>query len=210
MQRSLLIFQNSVKSEETARGYTWYLGKFKEFYKLKDYDSMVTIPQGKLQIMIEDYIMDLKGRINPNSIPTHFYPLQSFFEANDVELRWRKIKKLFPAQIKASGRSAYTNSDIQLLLSHTTNLRNKALIHFLASTGCRIGALPDLKIKNIIDMPNDCKAVLIYEDSTDEYFTFLTSEAWNVLDRYLKIRKDDKNFSEHSLSPTGYELHDKR
>ena len=47
MQRSLLIFQNSVKSQETARGYTWYLDKFKEFYKLKDYDSMVTIPQGK-------------------------------------------------------------------------------------------------------------------------------------------------------------------
>ncbi len=91
MQRSLLLFQNTLKSKVTVDQYTWYLQKFIEFYKLRDHDSITTIDPQKLQIMIEDYIMDLKKRYSPNSIPMFFYPLQSFFEANDVDLKWRKM-----------------------------------------------------------------------------------------------------------------------
>ncbi len=93
IQRSLLVFQNTLNSEVTIKQYTWYLNKFIDFYKLKDFDSIIKIEPRKLQEMIEDYIMDLKKKYSPNSIPMFFYPLQSFFEANDVELKWRKIKK---------------------------------------------------------------------------------------------------------------------
>ena len=63
-----------------------------------DYDSLVSVEFGKLQIMLEDYIMMIKKSKSPNSIGAYFYPVQSFCEANDIDLRWRKIKKLFSCQ----------------------------------------------------------------------------------------------------------------
>jgi len=194
MQRSLLVFQNTLKSEVTIKQYTWYLNKFIDFYKLRDFDSIVKIEPRKLQEMIEDYIMDLKKRYSPNSIPMFFYPLQSFFEANDVDLKWKKIKKLFPQKVKLSGDEAYSDEDVKKMLGYAITIRNKALIHFLASSGVRIGAIPDLKLKHLGDMPLGCKSVLVYEDSIEEHITFLTSEASKVLDEYLQVRKNDGEY----------------
>jgi len=152
---------------------------------------LVAISTEKLQRMVEDYIMVLKKKINPNSVPNHYYPLQSFFEANNIELRWKKIKKLFPAKIKTSGGQAYTTEDIQKMLEVTTNKRSRAIILFLSSTACRIGAITELKLKNLIDMPMGCKAVLIYEDTPVEYYSFLTPESSRAIDEYFDQRTAD-------------------
>jgi len=191
MQRSLKLFQNSIGSEETAKQYKWYLDKFIQFYKLRDYNSMLTIDQKQLQIMVEDYVMDLKNKVNPNSVPSYTYPILTFFESNDVELKSKKIKRLFPTEIKKLGNKAYTTSDIKKMLEHTPDLRNKCIVFFLASTGCRIGSLAELKLRNLTSMPNNCKAVKIYEDSIDEYTTFLTPEVSEILQRYFAKRKSD-------------------
>jgi len=178
-----------------VESYTLYLDYFKEFVSKEmrvelDYDSLSGVSLDKMQIMIEDYIMNLKNRVSPNSIPTFYYPIQSFCEANEIDLRWKKIRKLFPAKIKTSGELPYTTDDIQKMLSVTPQLRNKAIIHFLASTGCRVGALPDLKIKNLADIQN-CKSVVIYEDSIEEYLVFLTPEASKALEEYFEKRRQD-------------------
>jgi hypothetical protein len=101
MQRSLLLFENVIKSKETLKRYKYYLDMFLKFYHLKDYDSLVSMNTDKLQIMIEDYIMDLKKRVNPNSVPTYVTPIQTFMEVNDSNLNWRKINRLYPAKIKS-------------------------------------------------------------------------------------------------------------
>jgi len=64
------------------------------------------------------------------------------------------------------------------------------LIHVLASSGVRIGALPELRIRHLTKIKN-CYAVLIYEDSLEEYHTFLTPETTEILDRYLAKRQSD-------------------
>ena len=46
-----------MSSEATKVGYLNELKRFKEFYKIRDYDSLTTIEPKKLNIMIEDYIM---------------------------------------------------------------------------------------------------------------------------------------------------------
>jgi len=194
MQRSLRLFQNSVGSEETAKQYKWYLDRFIQFYKLRDYDSMITMEQKQIQVMVEDYVMDLKNRVNPNSVPSYTYPILTFFEANDIELKSKKIKRLFPTEIKKAGNKAYTTNDIKKMLEHTPDLRNKCIILFFSSTPCRIGALADLKIRNLTSMPNNCKAVKIYEDSIEEHPVFLTPEASEILGRYFAKRKSDGEY----------------
>ena len=208
MQRSLLIFQNSLKSKESVRAYTYSIKKFLTFYKLKDFDLLLSITTEKLQIMIEDYVMELKRKLNPNTIPSYVNPVKLFIESNDIDLNWRKIRRLFPAPVKATGDSAYSTEDVRKMLDCTPNLRNKTLIHFLASTGCRIGAIPALKLKHLTEMPLGCKAVQVYEDSMEEHYTFLTPEASKILDDYLGHRKKDKEYltPESPLFRTTYSL----
>jgi len=198
MQRSLRLFQNYVGSQETVKQYKWYLDRFVKFYKLRDYNSMLTMETKQIQIMVEDYVMDLKNKVNPNSVPSYTYPILTFFEANDVELKSKKIKKLFPTEIKKSGSDSYTTNDIKKMLEYTPDLRNKCILLFFASTGCRIGALPDLKIRNLSSMPNNCKAVKIYEDSIDEYTVFLTPEVSEILERYFEKRKSDGEYIDNN------------
>ena len=75
--------------------------------------------------MIEDYVMELKRKLNPNSIPSYVNPLKLFLESNDIDLNWRKIKRLFPAPVKHPGDAAYSTEDIKKMLDCTPNLRNK-------------------------------------------------------------------------------------
>jgi len=192
MQRSLLLFQNSIHSEETYRVYKYYLDKFIEHFKLRDYNALVSMDSKMRQEMVEDYVMFRKsnGR-SRTTINSSICSLQLFCETNDIELRWRKIRRLLPPQKKRSGSKAYTTEQVRKVLDFTPNIRNKAIIHFIAASGVRIGALPDLKIKHTREMPLGCKSVIIYSDEKEEYTAFLTSEASKALDAYLEKRSRD-------------------
>jgi len=191
MQRSFLLFENAIKSPETLSRYKYYVDIFMKFYHLKDYDSLSTMDSKQLQVMVEDYVMDLKKRVNPNSVPTYVNPLQTFLDVNENEIKWKKIRRLFPAKIKATGRKAYTRDDIARMLSLEPKQRNRVIIHILASTGMRKGALPKLRIKHLKKMEHDCYSFLVYEGSTEEHWSFLTPEASKELDLYFEKRKTD-------------------
>ncbi len=62
MQRSLLLFKNSIHSKETLRVYQYSLDKFLQYFKLRDYESLVTMDFNMLQRMIEDYVMEKKSQ----------------------------------------------------------------------------------------------------------------------------------------------------
>jgi len=83
------------------------------------------------------------------------------------------------------------SEQVRKVLDFTPDIRNKAIIHFIAASGVRIGALPDLKIKHTREMPLGCKSVIIYSDEKEEYTAFLTSEASKALDAYLEKRSRD-------------------
>ena len=191
MERSLLLFENSVKSKITFREYLKRLEKFRIFCNAGSFDALSRIEPRNLQERLEDYIMLRKRQINPNSIPVEFFAVKSFLEINEVDLKWRKITKLFPAKIKKTGRRAYTTEEVQRILSTATELRTRAIIHFLASSGVRIGALSSLRMRHLLEMPLGCKAVCVYEDAIEEYWTFISHEAVKALDEYLNKRKSD-------------------
>ncbi len=190
-QRSFQIFLSSLKSEETKKRFIFYLDKFRLHFKIKDYDSIIKLDRKKLTRMIEDYVLHLRDKVGPNTVPTPMVAIKSFLEINDIMINWRRIRRLYPARVKLTGRNAWSTDDIQKILQYSTNTRSNALIHFLASTGVRIGALNNLKLKHILDMPMNCKSVLIYADELEEYYTFLTPEATKALEQYLTKRKAD-------------------
>ena len=57
------------------------------------------------------------------------------------------------------------------------------MIHFLASTGARIGVFDHLLlIKHMRKMPAGCTALLLYAGHVEEYWAFLTPQATQTLD----------------------------
>ena len=190
--RAILLFENSIKEESTKKTYNYCLKKFVEYYKLKGIDSLVTIESKVLQTMFEDYLFYQKKNVRLGSIRTHFAALELFCIVNEMEsINFRKIKKMFPASERKQGRNAWSTQSIQKMLEATKELRTKTLIHFLASSGCRIGAVPDLKIGNLTEMPEGCLAVVFYEGTNDEYVGFLTPEAAKFMRKYLEKRTKD-------------------
>jgi len=191
-QRSMLLFEQTIKSKYTLRNYREHLKRFLEFTKLKDYDSLLKLSKDDIQILIEDYVMYLKKTVNPNSVDTMMRGVKHFFVINKVGLYWELVHKLYPEKIKASGFMPFTTKDVQSMLTATTSKRNKAIIHFLASTGSRIGVFDyGLSMKHLKNMGNSCMAVLIYADEKDEYWSFLTPEATDSLNDYFQQRQDD-------------------
>ena len=185
------LFEESIKSKATLQHFTYYLGRYVSFHNLKDKETILEYSPDKIEDMIKTYIIHLKKRVKANSVPSYIKPIKFFLEVNGMEnkIRWKQITKLYPEKTKLSGNSAWQTEDILRMINSTNNLKNKAIIHFLASTGVRVGALTDLRLSHITDMPDKCKMVLVYEDSKEEYQTFLTPEATKSLDDYLDERK---------------------
>ena len=185
----MMLFEATIKSKATLRTYQIHLRKLLEYSKIKDYDSLITLKPKEIQILLEDYLLFLRKKLSPNSIPTIFSCYQSFFSYHVDGVNFKRIKRMFPAKEIQSGREAYTTEQVRSLIDNTVSRKIKAIIHFMACSGVRVGALHELRLKHIDDMPNECKSVLVYADTISEYTTFITSECFEVIEDYLTYRK---------------------
>jgi len=188
--RSILIFEQAIKSDATKKAYKYQLNKFKKWAKIKSFDGLLQAPQKNIQILLEDYVMYLKKTISPNSIPIYFAPIELFYVMNDLNLNFKKIRKLFPEKVKKGNERGYTHEEVRIILNAAKTKRNKALVLLYASSGCRLGAIPDIKLKHLTKI-EESYAVKIYEGDKEEDYVFTTPEATKVIDSYLNERKKD-------------------
>jgi len=190
-QRALQRFESTIKSEYTRKNYKRDLNYFLKFYH-KDYESVLSIPNDKLQEMIEDYVIHLKKTKHSSTAISLFWGVKHFFVINRKKIDWDIIYKMLPQRQIKSGTKPWITKQIQTLLSFAKTKRNRAFIHFLASTGCRIGVFDhELKMKHLVDVGHGCKAVYFYVGYSEEYFSFLTPEAVSFLEDYHQERKND-------------------
>ena len=120
--------------------------------------------------------------------------LSSFFE-------WCALEGLIPANpvrriasIKAekSPRKAMKRIELEYLRNACGNIRDKALVDFLYSTGVRVSELCNARIENI---DWEKKAVLIEHGKGDvTRWTYLNPESEVSLRAYLESRHDDSPF----------------
>jgi integrase len=86
---------------------------------------------------------------------------------------------------------AYTHQEIKKILD-VADLRMKSIVLLMASTGMRIGAIPDLKLKQLQEI-NDKQIykITVYEKSKEEYYTFCSHECYSIIRSYLDYRKNN-------------------
>jgi len=208
MQRSLIIFEESIKTEATRKAYLYQLEQFRKWTKIKDFDSLLQAPQKQIQELLEDYVMHLKRKISPNSVPIYYAPIELFFVMNDITINYKKLRKLFPKKIKKGNERGYTIEEIRKIIKNAKSKRNRSIVLLFASSGIRLGAIPDILLKHLSKIGKNSYAIKIYEDETDEDFVFTTPEATKAIDEYLDEREKDGEYidQESPLIRTSYKL----
>jgi len=184
-------FVQSIKTTSTLKSYNYALDKFMILSKLKSYDKAIKLKTDEVQDLLENYVISLKNS-SYQTVNIYTSGIELFFEMNKVLFHKRILRKLFPSNDKEQGgKLPYTTEEIERMLSVTTKLRTKAIIHYFASTGSRPAGIEDpvLRLKHIEDMPYGCKSVYIYDGSKQGYWAFLTPEASKSLDSYFRKRK---------------------
>ncbi|MBT5200313.1 MAG: hypothetical protein HOM02_00435, partial [Thaumarchaeota archaeon] len=177
-QRSIVMFHSGIKSEMTKKHYSYFINEFREHYLIKNHDKLLEIDLKKLQEMLEDFVIYERSRdMSAQYIAGKISALKLFFSMNDITLNWIKLQKMIPEKKKSGGDKAYTTEQIQVLVKYCSHSFYRAIIHFMSSSGVRIGSFQELKMKHLKDMPNGCKSVLVYADTRYEYHTFIHQEA---------------------------------
>jgi integrase len=191
----------------------------------------------KVGFYVSEYYKYLKEKeLSPYSVDAYLRMVYAFYNEYDIELP-KKVNIKLPKVIIREGDLA-TIEDIRLAVESTNNLRNKAIILLVATSGMRRGAVVDLtiadfieatkeyhnsnNIQTILEMKNIRNIVpnwLFFPTKTEEYdnicLTFNTPECTEYTIKYLKTRKNLKpTDSLFELGPQGIsrvfrELNDK-
>jgi hypothetical protein len=136
-----------------------------------------------------------KGEISVSTIPNYYRATKLFCEMNDIVLNWKKIARGLPRAGKAANDRAPTIEEIRKLVEYPDR-RIKAIVYTMVSSGIRIGAWDYLKWKHVTPMfrerENDkiiAAKLLVYAGDSEEYYTFITPEAYNSLKEWIDFRE---------------------
>jgi integrase len=147
-----------------------------------------------IQQSIIDYIIYLREELKlaSTTINARVAAIRKFYDCNDIELRWKKIKSYVgrSRSKRNNGRRdrPYTSMEIQKMLEKADE-RERAVILLMVSTGMRVGAIPLLKIRNLVKIEKyQLYKITIYENEDEEYITFCTPECARAIDSYLEYR----------------------
>jgi site-specific recombinase XerD len=144
-----------------------------------------------IEAQLIDYVMSLRNDgIAYATIQYLIAPLFTFYQLNDVVLNRKKVQRYLGEPKRVVRDKAYTTENIQQALQNADQ-RMRMIILLLASTGCRVGALPGLTLGNLTKLPDiGLYKVVFYESTNNEYYSFCTREcAQSGIDSYLEYRK---------------------
>jgi integrase len=113
---------------------------------------------------------------------------------NDLTtLNWKRITKVLPKSKSASSNDrAPTIEEIKKLVEYPDR-RIKPIVYTMCSSGIRVGAWNYLKWKHVTPIKNDkdeiiAAKLLVYAGESEEYYTFMTPEAYNALKDWIDFR----------------------
>ncbi len=171
-------FINSIKSQVTRDRYVYCLKRYVKYLK-EDEHHLLQQDAKIVESNIIKYVVWLKKDQKLSAITINLYlaAVLHFYAMNDIVLNRKKISMYVGDYIRTNKDRAYTIEEIHHLLEFCDE-RAKALVLLLASTGIRIGAIPDLQLKHLKKIPEyNLYQITIYEGTKEEHFTFTTPEA---------------------------------
>jgi len=223
--RSFKQLMKCCSSDQSKIGYAYKFQKFIKFCisekilkDMDDFDELLKLTPDAITDLLIDYIDYQREKGDRYStVNTAIVVPIAFFDMNRRNFHKKEVTRSNTKEdVLPSGQVPSTDADVGAMIAFTYNLRNKAVLHFIASTGIRPRALVDpvLRWKHLTSLPDisdlygdfsenpnfihnpklkyqrHCYAVKVYDQSKEGYFAFLTPEASDALDKYHKQRKN--------------------
>ena len=200
----------SSKPAETRRTYEYAFGKFQKAIGLEP-DALLILETADIQQRIKGYLQALQKKGHSFSTQNKsLSAIQFFFKVNDPNrdppINWSYLHLFLthpPPKQKVEDR-AYTEDELNRIYDKA-DLRTRCALRLMAEAGLRIGALPELRLKDLelIAIPRKDKApyriyaVRVYAESPEAYTTF-TASASDMI-RYAGKRLGDPHHAEAPL-----------
>ncbi len=208
LNRTIFQADEGHNSKQTAVKYRSNFHLFLNHIKIYDLDVLLDLGKEAIQVLVIKYARSLRD--NPRivrdkktgqnreekysyaTVHSRIASVLYFFENNDIELNRRKIRRYYPPDESTNDDKLYTIEQIQTILS-VCDLRTKAMIHLMFSSGVRIGALHTMRIGDLIPVTyqgQDLYKIRVYARTRDEYYSFVTPECRRTtIDPYLDYRR---------------------
>lgn len=134
-----------------------------------------------------------QGQISPATLRNFVKSIKLFTEMTDIDIPWKKITRGLPKSKRYANDRVPTLTEIQTLVEYPDR-RIKGIVYTMASSGIRLSAWEYLQwghIKPIIRNGSVVAAkIIVYHGDTEEYFTFMTREAYEELELWMIFRKE--------------------
>ena len=186
-----LEFQSALRSAATRRYYPFALARYMRFHNFRSTYELINRDPKMIQADIAQYILS-DNTVSRITMQTYVAVIKCFYIQNDIlNINWKKLKGKLGTVEKKHHDQAYSIEQIrQILEQGCTDLRSKAIILLLASSGLRIGALAGLLIKHMqLYEKHGIYRFTVYPGGKDEYITFCSREAAATIAAYLDYRK---------------------
>ena len=118
--------------------------------------------------------------------------IKLFCEMSDILVHGRRLPEEFPKSRRHADDRSPTIDEIQQLCEYPDR-RIKGVVFTMASSGIRLGAWDYLRWKDIQPIERQGKVVakiIVYAGDDEEYFSFITAEAYHELQKWMQYRQD--------------------
>jgi hypothetical protein len=145
-----------------------------------------------------------KDELTAGTIKNYFRKIKFFYEicqdegeggegGNLPSINWKKLSRILPKARSASNDRAPTKEEISKAI-RAQDRRVKPILLTMCSSGIRLGAWDYLRWKHLERIPKDEKdpviaaKLIVYAGEPEEYYSFVTPEAYNALKEYMEFR----------------------
>lgn len=134
-----------------------------------------------------------RKEISGATVRNYVKSIKLFCEMADIPIQWKKITRGLPRDKKYADDRIPTIDEIKKLVEYPDR-RIKAIVYTMASSGTRIGSWDYLQWCHIRPVEKNGEIIaakmIVYAGEDEEYFTFISSEAWQELKKWMDYRQD--------------------
>jgi hypothetical protein len=203
------LFVYAINADQTRKKYITRLKKFLEIIGInpenkltiqagcKIFTDKAKSQNGWLVNVIIQFLQYQKDRVNRKEITgstlrNYVKVLKLFCDMNDLLVPWKKLTRGLPKAKNYADDRVPTIQEIRKIVEYP-DWRMKAIVYTMASSGIRLGAWDYLLWEHITPIYKDGKfiaaKIIIYAGDQEQYFSFVTPEAFSELQKWIDFRK---------------------